>query len=118
MSRMVGGTFGVAAIGALFQHLARDQLAHDLAGTGVTAAQRERIVENLGAGSNAAGLPQTVDAANHAFIHALSNGMWLSAGVVVAGALLAVWLIEPKAAPRPDAAAAPRAAAEAEAARV
>jgi EmrB/QacA subfamily drug resistance transporter len=118
MSRMVGGTFGVAAIGALFQHLARDQLAHDLAGTGVTAAQRERIVENLGAGSDAAGLPQTVDAAHHAFIHALSNGMWLSAGVVVAGALLAVWLIEPKAAPRPDAAAAPGAAAEAEAARV
>ena len=27
MSRMVGGTFGVAAIGALFQHLARNELA-------------------------------------------------------------------------------------------
>ena len=26
MSRMVGGTFGVAALGALFQHLARNDL--------------------------------------------------------------------------------------------
>ncbi|HEY3021718.1 MAG TPA: MFS transporter, partial [Solirubrobacteraceae bacterium] len=51
MSRMVGGTFGVAAIGALFQHLASARLASELAGTGVTAAQRDRIVENLGAGS-------------------------------------------------------------------
>ena len=53
MSRMVGGTFGVAAIGALFQHLASSQLADELAGSGVTAAQRDRIVENLGAGSDA-----------------------------------------------------------------
>jgi EmrB/QacA subfamily drug resistance transporter len=113
MSRMVGGTFGVAAIGALFQHLARDQLAHELAGSGVTAAQRERIVDNLGAANDAAGLPpQAVDAAQHAFIHALSNGMWLSAGVAAVGALLALWLIAPKPAPRPDAAGRPEAAAE------
>ena len=44
MSRMVGGTFGVAAIGALFQHLARNELADKLAGTGVSAAQREQLV--------------------------------------------------------------------------
>ena len=30
MSRMVGGTFGVAALGALFQHLARNELADSL----------------------------------------------------------------------------------------
>ena len=51
MSRMVGATFGVAAIGALFQHLARNELADKLAGTGVTAGQREQIVHSLGAGS-------------------------------------------------------------------
>ena len=37
MSRMVGGTFGVAALGALFQHLARNELADSLAGTGIGA---------------------------------------------------------------------------------
>ena len=51
MSRMVGGTFGVAAIGALFQHLARNDLEQSLSGTGVSAAARERIVENLGSGA-------------------------------------------------------------------
>jgi EmrB/QacA subfamily drug resistance transporter len=116
MSRMVGGTFGVAAIGALFQHLARNELAHELAGTGVTAAQRERIVENLGSANDAAGMPaNVVDAAQHAFIHALSNGMWLSAGVAAAGAALSLWLIGPKAAARPEPVARPEAAAEVEA---
>jgi EmrB/QacA subfamily drug resistance transporter len=116
MSRMVGGTFGVAAIGALFQHLAREELASELAGTGVTAAQRERIVENLGAANEAAGLPpQAVDAAQHAFIHALSNGMYLSAGVAALGAVLAFVLIAPKRAERPEVAGRPQAAAEVEA---
>jgi EmrB/QacA subfamily drug resistance transporter len=114
MSRMVGGTFGVAAIGALFQHLARNQLADELAGTGVTAAQRERLVENLGGSGGDGGVPaQAIDAAHNAFIHALSNGMWLSAGVSAVGAVVALFLIAPKLAPRPDAAARPEAAAEA-----
>ena len=51
MSRMVGATFGVAAIGALFQHLASNRLADDLAQTGISAVQRERIVDNLGLAS-------------------------------------------------------------------
>ena len=51
MSRMVGGTFGVAAIGALFQHLARARLEDSLSGLPVTSAQREHLVENLGSGS-------------------------------------------------------------------
>ena len=112
MSRMVGGTFGVAAIGALFQHLASSQLADELAGSGVTAAQRDRIVENLGAGSDATNLPpQAVTAAHDAFIHALSNGMWLSAAVSATGVLRAFLLIAPKQAERPDPARVPDAAA-------
>jgi hypothetical protein len=39
--------------------------------------------------------------------------MWLSAGVSVLGAVLALTLIEPKVARRPDPARAPEAAAEA-----
>jgi EmrB/QacA subfamily drug resistance transporter len=114
MSRMVGATFGVAAIGALFQHLARNELADKLAGTGVGAAQREEIVHNLGAGSAGASLPpQVADAAQNAFIHGLASGMWLSAGVAALGALLAFWLIAPKAATRLDPARRAQATADA-----
>jgi EmrB/QacA subfamily drug resistance transporter len=114
MNRMVGATFGVAAIGALFQHLARDDLARELAGTGLGPAQQEQIVHNLGAGGQGASLPpQVADAAHNAFIHALASGMWLSAGVAALGAVLAFWLIAPKTAARPDPARHPEAAAEA-----
>jgi MFS family permease len=114
MNRMVGATFGVAAIGALFQHLARDDLSHQLAGTGVSEAQREQIVHNLGAGGDGASLPpQIATAAHDAFIHAFASGMWLSAGVAAVGAIVAFWLISPKQASRPDAARHPEAAAEA-----
>ena len=119
MSRMVGGTFGVAAIGALFQHLARSRLTDELAGTGVTAAQRDKIVENLGSAHQASGMPpEVVNAAKDAFIHALSSGMWLSAGVALFGAVIAFTLIAPKAKEAPDAAESPQAAAEVEAASV
>jgi EmrB/QacA subfamily drug resistance transporter len=113
MSRMVGATFGVAAIGALFQHLARNELADKLAGTGVSAAQQEQIVHNLGAGGEGGAMPpQVVDAAHNAFIHALANGMYLSAGVAALGAVLAFALISPKTARRPDPARPPEATAE------
>jgi EmrB/QacA subfamily drug resistance transporter len=103
MSRMVGATFGVAAIGALFQHLARNELADKLAGTGVGAGEREQLVHSLGAGSQGESLPpQVVTASHDAFIHAFANGMWLSAGVAALGAVLAFWLIEPKIAERRD----------------
>jgi EmrB/QacA subfamily drug resistance transporter len=102
MSRMVGGTFGVAAIGALFQHLARNELENDLAGTGVSAAVRERIVENLGSGNEGGLTPQATEAAHDAFIHALSTGMWLAAGVSLLGVFVALFTIESMPARRPD----------------
>ena len=110
MSRMVGGTFGVAAIGALFQHLARNDLESSLAGVG--AAERDRIVENLGSGADVGLSPEAASAAHDAFIHALSSGMWLSAAVSATGAVVAFFLISPKLAPRPDPARRPDAAAE------
>jgi predicted MFS family arabinose efflux permease len=110
MSRMVGGTFGVAAIGALFQHLARNELEQNLAGTGVSAATRERIVENLGSGNDAGLGPQAAEAAHQAFIHALSTGMWLAAGVSLLGVLVALVTIVPHTAERPGAAPAEAAA--------
>src|SRR3954465_2135961 len=50
MSRMVGGTFGVAAIGALFQSLSKDRLTSDLAGANLTGAQHSAVTEALGGG--------------------------------------------------------------------
>ncbi len=113
MSRMVGGTFGVAAIGALFQYLSRNELEKNLAGLDVSAAARERIVENLGSGANGGGFsPQVAEAAQNAFIHALSSGMWLSAGMAAAGVVIAFFTIAPKRAGQPDPARRPEAAAE------
>jgi EmrB/QacA subfamily drug resistance transporter len=112
MSRMVGGTFGVAAIGALFQHLARSDLQNELAGTGVTAAAREHIVENLGSGSIGGLTPQAAEAAHNAFIHALSTGMWLAAGVAAVGVLVALFTIDAKPAEQPQPAVQREAAAE------
>jgi EmrB/QacA subfamily drug resistance transporter len=112
MSRMVGGTFGVAALGALFQHLARNDLAHSLAGTGISGAQREQLVTSLGSGSAGAHLPPVAaQAAHDAFIHALASGMWLSASVAAAGALVAFFTVGPKPAQQADAATQPEAAA-------
>jgi MFS family permease len=113
MNRMVGATFGVAAIGALFQHLAGNELSDKLAGTGVTKGQQDEIVHSLGAGGGGDMSPQVAHAAHDAFIHAFSSGMWLSAGVAALGVLLAIWLIEPKKVERPDPARQPEAAAEA-----
>jgi EmrB/QacA subfamily drug resistance transporter len=101
MSRMVGGTFGVAAFGALFQVLSSHRLESSLAGSGITAAQRERIVDQLGSGSGShavAGLDlatahQVGRAARDSFIHALSTGMWLGTGVALSGALVTALLI-------------------------
>jgi hypothetical protein len=109
---MVGGTFGVAAIGALFQHLARNDLQNELAGTGVSAAAREHIVENLGSGSIGGLTPQAAEAAHNAFIHALSTGMWLAAGVAAVGVLVALFTIDSKRAGQPQPAVQPDAAAE------
>jgi EmrB/QacA subfamily drug resistance transporter len=101
MARMVGATFGIAVLGALFQHLASSRLRDTLSGTGLTAAQRDQIVHNLGSarGSTGSGLDpqlaaQVGRAARDAFVHALSSGMWLCTGVALAGALAALVLVE------------------------
>jgi EmrB/QacA subfamily drug resistance transporter len=102
MSRMVGGTFGVAAIGALFQAITRHDIDSKLAGLGIADAQREKLVE--AAGSSGVGdiarqmdpesARQIVTAVQDSFIHALATAMWLSFGVTVVGAVVAALLIE------------------------
>ena len=116
MSRMVGGTFGVAALGALFQHIARNDLSESLAGAGVSAAQRDQLVGGLGSATDGANMPPAVaEAAHNAFIHALASGMWLSAGVAAAGVVIAFVTIRGRPMEQPDPATRPEAAAAAEA---
>jgi EmrB/QacA subfamily drug resistance transporter len=100
MTRMVGGTLGVAALGALFQHLASNRLDHTLAGTGLSAAQRDQIAHNLGSahpvastGASPELAAQVGRAGRDAFVHALSGGMWLCTGVALVGALAAFVLV-------------------------
>jgi hypothetical protein len=94
MSRMVGGTFGVAALGALIMAMGRDKIDQLL--PGVPEPARERIVDSLGAGGSAEGPPQVAHAAREAFVHALQSGLRIGAAVAVTGAVLAAWLIAPR----------------------
>jgi hypothetical protein len=119
MNRMLGGTFGVAALGALFQHLSRNELAHKLAGTGISARVRDELVRSLGSPHDAARahLPpdlaaRVAKASNEAFVHALSNAMWLSMGMALVGVVVALTLIERKRVEQPEPARQPEAAAE------
>jgi hypothetical protein len=92
MSRMVGGTFGVAALGALIASVGSADLERSL--PNVTDSARERIVDGLGSGAAASGVPEQVHAAaNHAFVDALSAGLEVSAIAAFVGALLAWALI-------------------------
>lgn len=101
MSRMVGGTFGVAVLGAIFQGHSRAVLEQDLHGAGLDPAQVESMSEQLGSG----GLAQTLDsmpphlaeqaagAAREAFVSGLTTSIGVSAAVAAAGAVLALLLI-------------------------
>jgi MFS family permease len=100
MSRMVGGTFGVAAIGALFQSVARHRLDSALGDAPLPAGKREEIVANLGSGGQQIADPQVAAAAKEAFVGALSSAMKLSTAVAAAGAVIALVMIESKVAER------------------
>ncbi len=92
MSRMVGGTFGVAAMGALIAALGRSRLDELLP----TAPQgvRDRIVEGLGAGGSTKAPGAIGDAAREAFLYALNDGLRVAAVVSALGSILAWWLID------------------------
>jgi EmrB/QacA subfamily drug resistance transporter len=76
MSRMVGGTVGVAATGAIFQ-------------------------SQLGSGFDPASLVAAPEAARAAFVDALSSAMLLAAAVSVLGFIVAVTLLRGSIAERP-----------------
>jgi EmrB/QacA subfamily drug resistance transporter len=100
MSRMVGGTFGVAVMGALVTAIGRSKIDSSL--PQLPASARATIVNSLG-GGGAPGAghasPQVISAVQHAFVSALSIGLTIGAATTLCGAVLAWALIRN---PRPQ----------------
>jgi MFS family permease len=95
MSRMVGGSVGLAVMGALVTTIGRSKLDQSL--PTVPAATRAKLASALGSGAAPDGhaSPHLVHALHHAFVSALAAGLKVSAVLAVGGALLALWLIGP-----------------------
>ena len=100
MFRMVGGTFGVAALGDLFQNQAQVLLDQELScGAGLTEAQRAEFAHQLTGGvPQIEGLPadqaaRLTQAGHDAFVYGLSNAMVLSVAIAVIGVAIAFFLI-------------------------
>jgi EmrB/QacA subfamily drug resistance transporter len=92
MNRMVGGTFGVAVLGALVATLGRSKINELL--PAVSSANRARLAGALGSGGVQHGLPaQVVDASQRAFVYALHYGLLLGSAVALVGAIAALTLI-------------------------
>jgi EmrB/QacA subfamily drug resistance transporter len=102
MSRMVGGTFGVAAVGALFQSLSNSRLDSKLAQAQLTPTQKSWFMDNLGSGDVNSRLAQLPPEASHqvgqalrdTFISSLSASMKLSAAVAALGVVIALVAVE------------------------
>jgi MFS family permease len=107
MSRMVGGTFGVAAMGALVSGLGKSRLDDLL--PNVPESARSKLADSLGAGGAQVG-GQVGDAVQSAFVFALNDGLRIAAVVAALGALLTWLLIADKPAPAPAEELAPDAA--------
>jgi EmrB/QacA subfamily drug resistance transporter len=91
MSRMVGGTFGVAALGALIAGVGRQDLERSLPHVAGTA--RDRLVDGLGSGAGLEHAPAAIQsAAGSAFVDALGTGLTISAATALVAAVLA-WLL-------------------------
>jgi len=122
-SRELGGTLGVAIVGSVFSSIYASRLGHALAGTPVPPEAVEIAKESVGAAhvvaeraAEQAG-PEAgeliTNAINHAFLDGWRVGSWVSVGVVLVGALLALRFLPARAeAPAIDAPAEAEAEAE------
>jgi EmrB/QacA subfamily drug resistance transporter len=99
MFRMIGGTFGVALLGALFQDQAKARLGETLANSSLTADQQSELARSLAGGvPDVQGLApdqlSRLTAASHdAFVYGLTHAMVLSVGVALVGVLVAFVMI-------------------------
>src|SRR2546428_3434520 len=107
MSRMVGGTFGVAAVGALFQAISDHQLHQKLGALPLSSQQQAWFTSNLGSGSVEAKLKQLDPGTarevsrvlKETFVHSLSSSLKLSTAVAACGVALALLTLRGERAP-------------------
>jgi EmrB/QacA subfamily drug resistance transporter len=101
MNRMVGGTFGVAVLGAMVATLGRSKI-NQLLPT-LPDAARARLAAGLGSGEAPHGVPVAiVDAGQRAFVYALQYGLRLGSAVALLGALLAWTLVRSRTGAEPE----------------
>jgi MFS family permease len=99
MFRMIGGTFGVALLGALFQNQARSRLDETLAQSALSPDQRGELARGLAGGVPdvqgvpAAQLERLTAAAQDAFVYGLTHAMVLSVAVAAIGVVVAFVMI-------------------------
>jgi EmrB/QacA subfamily drug resistance transporter len=93
MSRMVGGTFGVAIMGALVTAIGKSKIDQGL--PHLPAAARSAIANALGSGAAPGGHapPHVVSVVRGAFISAVGTGLTIGAAVTLVGAILAFSLV-------------------------
>src|SRR3954452_9385018 len=96
MSRMVGGTFGVALLGALITAFGRTRLGELL--PNLPHPTRDKLAEALGAGASGNGSTAVADAMRSSYAYALQNGLRRASAVAFLGAVIA-WLLIAKKAP-------------------
>jgi EmrB/QacA subfamily drug resistance transporter len=88
MNRMVGGTFGVAVLGAMVATLGRSRIDQLL--PALPASARGRLAAGLGSGAVPHGVPpQIVEAGRSAFVYALHYGLLMGSAVALIGAVTA-----------------------------
>jgi EmrB/QacA subfamily drug resistance transporter len=88
MNRMVGGTFGVAVLGAMVATLGRSKIDQLL--PALPASARAQLAAGLGSGGAPHGVPaQIVEAGRSAFVYALHYGLLLGSAVALLGAVTA-----------------------------
>jgi len=94
MSRMVGGTFGVAVMGALVTAIGKAKINEQL--PQLPAATRTAIANSLGAGGGPThhAAPQIVAAVREAFVSALGTGLLVGTAATLVGAFVAWALIQ------------------------
>jgi EmrB/QacA subfamily drug resistance transporter len=94
MNRMVGGTFGVAVLGAMVATLGRSKIDQLL--PALPSGERAQLTASLGS-VGVHGVPaHVIHASDQAFVYALQYGLRLGAAVALLGALLAWTLVRTK----------------------